>query len=621
MANVSIFKSLEAVCAVLPVPFYWMGADGTVLGLNDRCLEGMGAASAEDVIGKTPYDFYPSETAELILKHNQEVIRTGETLSQEERIEDITTGQVKYCIAIKSPLRDDDGNIIGIVGTSVETTAEKEAERLKLENALQKTKLEDEAKFRKVTEQVSHDIRSPLATLLMVLKTQEKVIPEKVRTTLRQAATGITEIANGLLSNYQKNTVATNNFDQNPQFILVYLLLHHVLSSKQLEYKQLLIQFTLEIADNTHFTFVQGDYTSFTRMLSNLINNAVESMSSQREGKVSLKLAVVDNTVQIVIQDTGAGMPPETINKIRNKVAFTAGKENGYGIGMTQVQDTLARYQGDLSIESELGKGTRIILNFLRSPAPPWIAEQLTLSKGDTVLILDDDPSIHSAWDMRLTLYRNDITIIHFEIGQDVIDFVNSLTPEKKSKVYLLTDYELLSQKLNGIDVIKQTQLKRVVLVTSHYNKQNLCQEAVQAGIKILPKEMAPDVPIRILEITNEHTNLSKTVDLVIVEDDDDLCTGLSAYFDSYNCRTVTYQSPYDLLNELDLYPKNTKISLDNDFGGKDLNGVQLARQLHEKGYTHLYMLSGRDFAEHELPPYLTFIPKTDTDLAQKFGF
>ncbi|MCC2667500.1 MAG: hypothetical protein K0S63_1416 [Gammaproteobacteria bacterium] len=193
-------------------------------------------------------------------------------------------------------------------------------------------------------------------------------------------------------------------------------------------------------------------------------------------------------------------MPPEVINKIMNKVAFTAGKQNGHGIGMTQIHDTLARYHGRLSIDSELDKGTRITIRFPRASAPSWVAEQLTLSKGDTVLVLDDEPSIHSAWEMRLAPYGQDLTIVHFEIGQDVIDFVSSLTPEKKSKVYLLTDYELLNQKLNGINVIHQTQLTRVVLVTSHYNNQNVCQEAIQANIKILPKEMASDVPITILD-------------------------------------------------------------------------------------------------------------------------
>jgi PAS domain S-box-containing protein len=129
----NILEALEIIAPVLPTAIYWHDINGVVLGLNEHCLKGIGT-TRDSIIGKTPYDFYPHAVAEHILKHNQLVINTGEILSQEESINNLITGELVFVTAVKAPLFDDDGNIIGILGTSIDITAEKEATRLKLEN-------------------------------------------------------------------------------------------------------------------------------------------------------------------------------------------------------------------------------------------------------------------------------------------------------------------------------------------------------------------------------------------------------------------------------------------------------------------------------------------------------
>lgn len=128
----NILELLDIIAPILPVPVYWHDTTGVVLGINDQCLKAIGAS--RKIVGKRPYDFYPKDVADHILEHNKVVMKTEQILSQEEKIEDITTKQVKYFAAVKAPLYDDSGKIIGIVGTSLDITAEKEAEKLKIEN-------------------------------------------------------------------------------------------------------------------------------------------------------------------------------------------------------------------------------------------------------------------------------------------------------------------------------------------------------------------------------------------------------------------------------------------------------------------------------------------------------
>ncbi|MCC2667501.1 MAG: arcB 2, partial [Gammaproteobacteria bacterium] len=228
--------TLNYILSHLPVHIYWKDKEGKYLGANDQQAISVGYKQGSDLVGKTDFDFAPTkEEASLFRANDLEVMQKDVTIVTEEL--GTFNGKPATVLSSKGPLRNTLGEISGILGLSIDITDRKKTEQLRLENAFQKIAAHE--KFVKITEQVSHDIRSPLATLLMVLKTQEKVIPEKVRMTLRQAATAINDIANGLLSKYQKNTRATTKADQNPQFIFVYLLLQHVLSNKQLEYKQL----------------------------------------------------------------------------------------------------------------------------------------------------------------------------------------------------------------------------------------------------------------------------------------------------------------------------------------------------------------------------------------------
>ncbi|MCX6013518.1 MAG: PAS domain-containing protein, partial [Chloroflexi bacterium] len=155
---------------VTPIPIYWLDKNNAALGANKQTLEAVGGKSIADFIGKTAYEYYPFEMADNIVKHCNLVMQTGKILSKEEPIRDVTTGETKYFNTFKAPLYDNNGKIIGLVGTSVNITAEKNAERLKLENEQQKAKLEEQLRFKKLVDQAAYDAQSPFAILLVLLQ-------------------------------------------------------------------------------------------------------------------------------------------------------------------------------------------------------------------------------------------------------------------------------------------------------------------------------------------------------------------------------------------------------------------------------------------------------------------
>src|SRR5688500_3136830 len=93
-----IFEYLEIVAPTLPVPIYWKDRDSTVLGANELAVKNIGGKSCSfDVfLGKKVHDFHAKQFADLIAYHDEEVMRVGEILMQEEPIIQLTTGEPKY---------------------------------------------------------------------------------------------------------------------------------------------------------------------------------------------------------------------------------------------------------------------------------------------------------------------------------------------------------------------------------------------------------------------------------------------------------------------------------------------------------------------------------------------
>lgn len=166
-----MFEKIKAYASSMSMVLYWLDVNNKIIGANKETLAGIGLKKSDSCIGKTAYDLYPYEMADRIAKHNDEVMRTGKVLSQEESIVDISSGKIKYFIAFKAPLFDEKENVVGIVGTSVEITAEKEAKRLAIENAEKNAIIAEHEKFVKVAKQFAHDITGALGNLDNVTST------------------------------------------------------------------------------------------------------------------------------------------------------------------------------------------------------------------------------------------------------------------------------------------------------------------------------------------------------------------------------------------------------------------------------------------------------------------
>lgn len=488
---------------------------------------------------------------------------------------------------------------------------EEEKIRLDLKNKSQLAKLALQEKFTKIANQVAHDIRSPLASLLMIVKACDE-IPEKERVALRGAVRTIDDIANHLLARFKVTDVKAFDDSNTVESLLVSATILQIITNKKFLYQNKHVYITSKIHENAQFAFIKVNQASLKRMLSNVLDNAAEATNSE-DAKVLVLVDANIDWVNITVKDNGHGMSPEVIEKIMRGEPVTQGKDSGHGLGLSQVREFILESAAQIDISSTKHQGTAVKLSFPKIMPPGWIAESIILGQADKVVILDDDDSIHAAWDSRLNhivQVAPVISIQHFKRYSDALSYINSLSIDEKKQILLLVDYELVKQKHNGLDLVANLKLSRAILVTSHYLDLKVQKRASKLKVKILPKQLASEIPILI----NQSLDEASKVDAVWVDDDLEFCKMLQNYlFKGY--QVDYYNDPDKFLESYAKYPKNTRIYLDNDFAEvSQLEGLEIAKTLHNDGFNNLTLITGKVLSKKNLPEFLKAYLKTEVE-------
>ena len=110
--------------------------------------------------------------------------------------------------------------------------------------------------------------------------------------------------------------------------------------------------------------FVKIDSSQFLRMVSNLIDNAVEALPNS-SGKVVISVRKYGEIVSTIVQDNGKGIPENLISQVGVKgITFgKSGKRSGNGLGVWHAKPTIESAGGSFHILSKEGHGTQVLLS------------------------------------------------------------------------------------------------------------------------------------------------------------------------------------------------------------------------------------------------------------------
>lgn len=250
---------------------------------------------------------------------------------------------------------DPDQGLYGILNKMSEFQIDLEKTRQRELDATKRASVADFAA------QVAHDIRSPLTTL-EVLNAKSQEGDAESKKVMQMAIERIQDIANGLLNRYRESSKTTASEDEiRPHS--VNSLISPIVEEKQIQLGQQdkRINLLVEGLPSVGTELIRSNRIQFHRVLSNILNNAFESISE--EGDVSVIITKSRSDVKIKVQDTGRGIPKSKLKLITQR-GYSFGKNRGTGLGLFHAQTCVESWKGSIVLESTFGSGTAVTLSF-----------------------------------------------------------------------------------------------------------------------------------------------------------------------------------------------------------------------------------------------------------------
>jgi len=249
--------------------------------------------------------------------------------------------------------------------------------------------------------QIAHDIRSPLPIIEQFAENTSSDYSEKDQELLKMASKRISDIAENLLRK-KDGLLGLEEEREEKEHVKLSKLISNVVKEKQVANSNVSI-LLIEKESDIEYTLPSK---SFTRVLSNLIQNSIESIHDK--GEITLTLRESHDTIILTIKDNGIGIKPEDMIHIKKK-GTSIGKENGTGLGLSHANEMIGSLGGELLIESIFQKGTEVKILLPRI--------NKLLSKETHYVLIDDDEITHFNW--KQSAKKNEINLSTFFSPQE----------------------------------------------------------------------------------------------------------------------------------------------------------------------------------------------------------
>ena len=351
---------------LIAVSIYLKDLQGVYIICNQYTLDVVGFSHRDQIIGKTDYELPWSAQADTITATDRAVIQANKEFRVEEQPE-ICSGHFKTFLSTKSPFRDSQSNIIGIIGLSIDITEQKKIrEMLALtENLLEKSSTIKE----RFLSNTSHEIRNPLQSLVMIAEvlsqswdtfndTKRKILIDSVALSARRLVTFTTDTfdLSDLITQDKSLKIGTYNFSR-----LVEMIVADFNETSKLDKKaQIILNYNEEY-------LIAFDKDKITQVLHNILMNSLKWTQPDGTITVEISKAGFPNSTEVGIQcsviDTGIGIPKEELEFIFEpftESSRTASQACGTGLGLALCREIIKIHDGKIWASGNLEQGSVI---------------------------------------------------------------------------------------------------------------------------------------------------------------------------------------------------------------------------------------------------------------------
>ncbi len=362
------------------------------------------AMTPEQIIGKTDYELCPLDLAERRRKDDERVMESETT--EELEVPYVVNGLERWANIVKTPVRDAQSRVTGVLGIAFDITERKRAEEEKDKLRAQLIQAQRMESVGRLAGGVAHDFNNMLSVILgraeLALQSVDPTHrAHKSLNEILKAAHRSADLTRQLLAFARKQTISPKVIDLNETVHEILKILRRLIGE----------DIDLAWIPGKDLFPVKIDPGQIDQVLANLCVNGRDSISGVGKVTIETGTAFFDNDycathagfspgefAMIAVSDNGCGMDAKTLQFIFEPFFTTKEVGKGTGLGLATVYGIVKQNNGFINVYSEPGQGTTFKLYFPRASEQardkPTVLLKKDLEGKETVLLVEDEEPI-----------------------------------------------------------------------------------------------------------------------------------------------------------------------------------------------------------------------------------
>lgn len=398
---------------------------------------------------------------------------------------------------------------------------------------------------------VSHDLKNPLAvveTSMDIILEEEKNRLSPMGTDLVRRSKSSARVALNLITDLLDLARLEGGIRLDFEKFSVDEMIDSVVDSFYLKGREKEIE--IEIIRKGHYYLI-ADYGRTIQILSNILGNSFKF--TPQKGKITVEISEYKTShsyegsnrgLQIVVKDTGPGIPPDKLDSVFNKFeqARKKDREIGTGLGLTICKNICELHNGDISASSAPGEGAMFTIRLPRLLGHKEVSD-FSESESNTILVVNDDKAFRKK--ARLALSQEGFNVLEVKNGEEMFQALDNNIPQ----LIILDDDMPVKNGLQCLRELEQRNIKNLPII---FLTKKLTDED---GLikKMVTDSMSNDIEMK--ELTqrassiltpNSMVSLDKKLDsnkktILIVDDEEGIRSILQENFIflGFNCITA----------------------------------------------------------------------------------